>query len=356
MFKDFDKHLREGKLSRRELFSTAGKVGVGAAAASMAPMGSVLAAPVRDDFPPRKVLWLTMVRVSFFVPVAVGQAEAAAFYGWDTQFNAPESYTPDAVIDIFMNYIEQEPDAIAFAYVEPNIFDTAIEKAREKGIFLITFNTEATGRKEHGLAYVGQDMIYAGRVNGQQAAKYAQEVTGRTDGMIVISNPIPGHSALEARALGTAEGVAKYNELNKTKFETEVLATATTEEEYVSKVEAKWIAGGGDIVAFAGTGSMTFGLGLFLKSANLAGKVAAGGFDLDDPTLMGIRDGRLQWTIGQDPYSQGWVTSSLIWAALERKIQPNDYITAAEIIDASNIDMVIERESLWKDKAKEAGF
>ena len=93
MFKDIDKHLREGRLSRRELFSTAGKVGVGAAAASMAPMSSVLAAPARDDFPPRKVLWLTMVRVCFFVPVAVGQAEAAAFYGWDTQFNAPESYT-----------------------------------------------------------------------------------------------------------------------------------------------------------------------------------------------------------------------------------------------------------------------
>ena len=356
MLKDFDKHLREGKLSRRELFSTAGKVGVGAAAASMAPTGSVFAAPARADFPPRKVLWLTMVRAAFFVPVAVGQKEAAALYGWETQFNAPDTYTPDAVVNIFMSYIEQEPDAISFAYVQPNIFDKAIEKAREKGIFLITFNTDSDGRVDHGLAYVGQDMIYAGNVNGQQAAMHAQEVTGKTEGKVVISNPIPGHSALEARALGTAEGVATYNEANGTSYETEVLATSTNEAEYVSKIEAKWTAEGDNIVAFAGTGSMTFGIGLFLKSANLAGKVAGGGFDLDDPTLMAIKDGRLQWTIGQDPYSQGWVTSALIWGALERQITPNDYITAAEIIDASNIDVIIEREALWKGKDSEVGL
>ena len=356
MFKSLDEYLREGKLSRRELFGTAGKVGMGAAAASMLPTSSVFAAPQRADFPPRKVLWLTMVRAAFFVPIIVGEREAAEFYGWETQFNAPDAYTPEAVINIFMNYIEQEPDAISFAYVQPKIFDTAIEKAREKGIFLICFNTDSEGRKEQDLAFVGQNMIEAGKVNGWNAAMYGQELTGRDEGLVVINNAIPGHSALEERALGAKLGVEAYNEENGTSFESEVLATSTNEGEYVSKVEAKYTADEENIVAFCGCDSMSFGIGLFYKSRNLVGKLAGGGFDLDDPTLVAIKDGRLQWTIGQDPYSQGWVTSALIWAALERQVMPNDYDTAIEVVDASNIDLIIERESLWKEKAKEINF
>jgi len=343
-------------MSRRDLFATAGKMGFGAAAAAMLPMGSVFAANKRTDFPPRKVLWLTMVRAAFFVPIIVAEREAAEFFGWETQFNAPDVYTPEAVVNIFMNYIEQKPDAIAFAYVQAKIFDAAIAKAKEAGIYMITYNTDAEGRKEHGLAFVGQNMVEAGKVNGKEACKYAKELTGRTDGKIIINNAIPGHSALEARALGAKLGVEEYNEANGTKYETEVLATSTNEAEYVSKVEAKWTAEGDNIVAFAGCDSMSFGIGLFLRARNLAGKVAGGGFDLDDPTLQAIKDGRLQWTVGQGPYTQGWITSCLIWQALERNIPANDYDTAMEVIDASNIDATIEREDLWKEKAKEINF
>ena len=354
--KDLERHIREGKLSRRELFGTAAKVGMGAAAASMLPVNSVLTASAAGKFPKRKVLWLTMVRTAFFVPVMIGEREASEFLGWETQFNAPDTYTPDAVVNIFMSYIEQKPDAISFAYVQPKIFDAAIKKAREAGIFLITFNTDADGRKEHGLAYVGQDMVYAGRVNGMQAAMYAQQITGRKDGKIIIDNAIPGHSALEARAKGTAEGVKAYNEKNGTNFVTEVLACSVNIEEYVAKVEAKYTADEKDIVAFAGVDSMTQGIGVFFKARNLKGKIAGGGFDLDDPQLVQVKDGRLQWTIGQDPYSQGFVTTMLIWEALERQLTANDYVTAAEIVDASNIDVIIKREALWKERAKEVGY
>ena len=147
-----------------------------------------------------------------------------------------------------------------------------------------------------------------------------------------------------------------YNKANGTNFATDVLATSTNEAEYIAKMEAKWTADGDKIVAFAGVDSMTFCIGLFFKARNLTGKVAGGGFDLDDPTLQAIKDGRLQWTIGQGPYSQGWVTSALIWQALERHIPANDYDTAIEVVDSSNIDATIAREALWKDKAKELKF
>jgi ribose transport system substrate-binding protein len=79
----------------------------------------------------------------------------------------------------------------------------------------------------------------------------------------------------------------------------------------------------------------------------LQGQIANGGFDLVPGVLDAIQQGTANWSIGQNPYAQGFITSSLIHMGAERGFTPFDYDTGAEIIDASNIEAVIEREAAF---------
>ena len=64
--------------------------------------------------------------------------------------------------------------------------------------------------------------------------------------------------------------------------------------------------------------------------------------------LDAIQNGLAQWSIAQNPYAQGWVTSALIHMAIENGYPPFSYDTGAEVVDASNIDAVAEREAQFE--------
>jgi len=81
-----------------------------------------------------------------------------------------------------------------------------------------------------------------------------------------------------------------------------------------------------------------------------------GGYDLVDHVLEGIKNGSVDFTIGQNPYAQGFLTSALIYQGLEVGYPASDIDTGAELVDATNIDKVMAREQLWKEKAKEFGL
>jgi ribose transport system substrate-binding protein len=207
-----------------------------------------------------------------------------------------------------------------------------------------------------GAAYVGQDFVVAGNIAGYEVCKYVTEHTGRTEGKIVMSNFAPGHFALETRNLGGSQGVEKYNEEFGTSFTSEDLATSSNEAEALAKIEAKWAAESDQIVGWLSSEFTHTFIGNWAKENDLVGKFAVGGYDLLDQTLENIKDGSVDFSIGQNPYAQGFMTSALIYQGLERGYPASDIDTGAEIIDSSNIDAVTERETLWKEAGEELGI
>src|SRR5690606_37329269 len=130
-----------------------------------------------------------------------------------------------ATVQYQLDAIAAQPAAVGFTRVNTSMFDEPIRRAQEAGIFVILFNTASDGYQDLGVAYVGQEFIPAGRISGLQAAKHAHEMTGRTDGVIVLGTIAPGHSALDQRMEGARQGIAEYNEQNGTNFTTEDLTT-----------------------------------------------------------------------------------------------------------------------------------
>lgn len=305
----------------------------------------------------RRVVFVTHDLNPFFVPAIVGLKDFAELAGWDSDFIGPAVHDVQGTIETQHSVIASKPDAVAFTAVDSESFIEPITKAQEAGIFVVLFNTRAPGVKEKtGAAYVGQDFIAAGNVAGYEICKYVEKHTGRKEGKIIMSNFAPGHFALESRNLGGSQGVEKYNEEFGTSFTTEDLATSADEVEAIAKFEAKWIAESDQIVGWLSS-EFTHGfIANWAKKEDLVGKFAVGGYDLLDSVNLGIQDGSVDFTIGQNPYAQGFLTSALIYQGLEAGYPASDIDTGAELIDSTNIEEVLVREEKWVEMGKELGI
>jgi ribose transport system substrate-binding protein len=333
-------------LSRRQVFTHGGALGIGAAAGLPFAAGS-LASPRRQE-EKKKVIFVTHDDNPFFVPVRAGLEQFGQLAGWETQWVGPPKNDEVATLQFQLDAIAAKPAAVGFTRINTEQFDDAIRAAQDEGIFVILYNTASEGYQDLGVAYVGQEFIPAGIVSGLNAAKYAKEITGRDDGIIILGTIAPGHSALDARMEGARQGIAQYNEENGTSYTTEDLTTSTDPTEAIAKLDARWAAGGDDIVAFAHADFVHWFTATWIEQASLQGKFANGGFDLVPGVLDAIENGLAQWSIAQNPYAQGWVTSALIHMAIENGYPPFSYDTGAEVVDASNIGEVIEREAQFE--------
>ncbi len=304
-----------------------------------------------------KVVFVTHDLNPFFATIAVGLKDFAALAGWDAELIGPAVHDVQGTIETQYSVIQSKPDAVAFTAVDSESFNKPIKEAQDAGIFVVLFNTRAPGVKEAtGVAYVGQDFIEAGNVAGYELCKYIEEHTGRKDGKVVMSNFAPGHFALEARNLGGSQGIERYNEEFGTSFTSEDLATSSDETEAISIFEAKWAAESDEIVGWLSS-EFTHGfIANWSKKEDLVGKFAVGGYDTEEAVLMGIQDGSVDFTIGQNPYGQGFITSALMYQYLLAKQPAGDVDTGAELIDGTNIEEVLEREAVWKERGEALGI
>jgi ABC-type sugar transport system substrate-binding protein len=341
-------------MNRRDLLKL---MAAGAGAAAFAPMFAGMPSPAFAQRKKRKVIFVTHDLNPFFVPAIVGLKDFGALAGWDTEFIGPPVHDTQKTVELQYNAIAAKPDAVGFTAVDSEAFIDPIKAAQEAGIFVVLYNTRAPGVKEAtGCAYVGQDFIVAGNVAGYEICKYITKKTGRKEGKIIMPIIAPGHFALETRNLGGTQGVERYNKEFGTNFTTEPLAVTTNEAEAVARFEAKWAAEGDQIVGWLASDFTHGFVGHMAVDKGLTDKFAVGGYDLVDFVLEGIKNGSVDFTIGQNPYAQGFLTSALIYQGLEVGYPASDIDTGAELVDATNIDKVMAREQLWKEKAKEFGL
>lgn len=324
-------------VGRRLFLKTAGIGGVAAA--------SGLAAPALATGAKRKVVFVAHEDIPFFAPVRAGFKEFGTLRDWDAQFFARG--TPANVAEtvrLQVDALNSKPDAVGFTRINETAFDENIMRAKDAGIPVVLYNVASAGYEKLDVPFVGQDFIPAGRVNGLQAAKYAHQLTGKTEGRILIDNPSPGVSALEERATGTEQGIDEYNKQNGTNYTYETFTTANSQTEALSRIDAKMRATP-DVVGFASTVSGNWFAAIWAEDNGMTGKFANGGFDLIPGVLEAIAAETSHWAIGQNPFAQGWVTASLLDMQLEAGYKPFDYDTGAEVVDKSNIEAVAEREA-----------
>jgi ABC-type sugar transport system substrate-binding protein len=344
-----------GTFDRRSLLKF---MAAGAGAAAIAPALGGAPFPAFAQAKKRKIIFVTHDLNIFFVPVIIGMRNFGDMAGWETQMQGVTPGDTAKTVELQYNAIAAKPDAVGFTAINLEAFVDPIKAAQDAGIFVVLFNTRAPGVKEAtGCAYVGQDFIPAGNVAGYEICKYiAKHLPDRKDGKIIQPIIQPGHFALEARNLGGTQGVDRYNKEFGTTFTTEPLATTTVETEALAKFEAKWSAESDQIVGWLASDFTHGFVGHMAVEKGLVGKFAVGGYDLVDFVMEGIKNGSVDFSLGQNPYAQGFLTSALMYQGLEVGYPASDIDTGAELVDATNIDKIMAREAIWPTKAKEVGI
>jgi ribose transport system substrate-binding protein len=331
------------QFSRRDFFKTAA---VTTAAGLILPSLMTGAAPaMAQTAKRRKVIYVTHSDDPFFVPVKKGLNEFAKLRRWQTQWLGKPVQNTAETLKLMESALAAKPDGVGFTRIDTSSFDDVIQKAQKMGIAVMLYNVASEGYKDLGVGFVGQDFVPAGRTNGMQCAKYAQQITGRKDGLIVLCELAAGNSALEQRTQGAKEGVEAYNKKNGTTFRTEVMITDGDQAKAIARIEAKWTAKKDEIVGWAHADQALAYGATWAADRGLVGKFANGGFDLVPAILDHIDKGNAQWSIGQNPYAQGWVSATLLDMQMEAGYPGYSYDTGSEVVDKTNIKAVKVREA-----------
>lgn len=296
--------------------------------------------------PQRNITMVTHdASTSFFVPTIAGLHDAARQTGWGANFTGPTSgFDVQQQVSLLESAVDSGPDVIATTIADANSYNNVIQRALDSDIPVVLYNTNAWTREQmrnqfgQGLAYTGQDQVAAGYVCGlTMLDKLPNDANTVTVGL-----SDPGHSALSARADGMEMAVKQNSNIQVT----DRLNYTGDSNEGISRIE-NHLTSNPDLGGVMGADAFTWFIGEAINNQNATDSVVGGGFDLTEETLQFINDGVLKYTIGQDPYSQGYIPPLQMWEYLDRGIPAKDYPTGAEVIDESNIQFATQRSGGW---------
>jgi inositol transport system substrate-binding protein len=194
--------------------------------------------------------------------------------------------------------VTQGVDAIVIVPVQIASIGPIMDEVKNAGIPLVAVNRPPDEPYFSQLAtYVGSDEVYAGTV---QAEKIVELLGGKGD--VVIIHGQFGHPAEQGRTQGNKAVLAKYPDIKIVREDTSEWQRAKA----LQLVE-NWIQSGFNIDAvLANNDESAIGAAMALEQVGLLDQVLIAGVDATPDALYNMRDGKLDVTVFQDAYGQGY--------------------------------------------------
>jgi ABC-type sugar transport system substrate-binding protein len=336
-----------------------GLVGGSALLAMTAAFGIPGAAAATGDWGKRrKLVWVPQALGDWDSAMQVGMREFCAMVGWSYQRIGNPDYSPE-------NHVEQVNNAIAggadviITELESPALSAAFQRGIDAGITMVIADQGMEDEaKKFGLGIIGEDGFNAGIINGTQAATFAQKLTGKKDGVIVLGNGNPGSDLIEKRQAGSKLGIENYNKANGTNYAFDAFPDSEFGDftESVQKWSAKIDLYKDKLVAAIGTGNAVPIVQAFREHGYKPGQVAIGSPDIPPAHQKAIADGWQQWGEDQYFYLMGFYAASSAWAKAER-LYPYPIIhTGGELVTKDNLKPVEARTAIWVARAKAYGI
>jgi ABC-type sugar transport system substrate-binding protein len=264
-------------------------------------LGVMIGGCARDGSraPSKRIAGMVFQEDQFFRLVLFGMRDAAAKAHVEL-LEANSNSRPDREIQLVNTYIAQGVDAIVISPLSARASVSALRRARDAGITVITYNTTIEG--DVPSVFVESDQYHLGASTGRAARAYIQErLGGRADIAIVtfISQaPEQGHQ----RTDGFKDQVT---ELPGVRIVAE--QDAWMAEQAVKKVGDMLTANPGIEIIWAANEGGTVGAVMAVKNTGKAGRVVVFGTDMSEQmaNFLLAEDGVLQAATGQRPFEIG---------------------------------------------------
>lgn len=263
---------------------------------------------------------------TFWDKIRAGAEDAAATHGIDLKYSNNEQGPEQATL--VQNAIDSKVDGIAVTLSSADAVVPVAKKAADSGIPVVAFNQGIDQYKAAGATmYFGSDETLAGQTVGEKLT--ALSPGGKT--LCVIQ--AQGSVALETRCQGVKKGYPNTENIQVNGADLpsvqQTLNAKLAEDPTITDV----VTLGAPIAMAAlqaqqGTGSTA--------------KIAT--FDLNQDAAKAIQDGRIAFSVDQQPYVQGYLAVESLWLNLSNG---NDIgggkptLTGPSVVDASNIAQIL---------------
>ena len=262
---------------------------------------------------------------TFWDKIKAGAQQAAKDTGSTLKYsNDPD---PAKQATLIQNAVDSKVDGIATTLATPDALKGAVQSAVTAKIPTVAFNSGIDQYKDTGaLMYFGSDENLAGATAGERIA-----ADGAKHPLCVIQ--AAGSVALEARCAGVK---------SKAPATENIQVNGADDSSVVSALQAKLSADPSiDYIVTLGAPIALDALKAMDQASSKAKLVT---FDLNAEAAQAIKDGKIQFSIDQQPYVQGYLAVNSLYL---NKKNGNDMggggpvLTGPSFVDSSNIDVIL---------------
>ena len=236
------------------------------------------------------------LKLPYWKTVNAGFTKAGTDYDVSVQLAGPDNYDAQAELDAFTKAVSTRPAGILISVADANLLRPEINSAIEGGVPVITVDSDAPLSSR--LYFIGTNNLDAGHLGGQ---RLVDKLHGK--GRVVFYT-ITGQPNLEERLKGYEDVIAnhpdiKIVEIFDTKGDTGTAFDQT--EKYMAKT------GGDKIDAFVALESSAgTSIAEVLKRKGASDRLVIA-MDVNPETLSLIKDGNIDSTVSQKPFTMGYV-------------------------------------------------
>ena len=262
---------------------------------------------------------------TFWDKIKAGAQQAAKDTGSTLKYsNDPD---PAKQATLIQNAVDSKVDGIATTLATPDALKGAVQSAIAAKIPTVAFNSGIDQYKDTGaLMYFGSDENLAGATAGERIG-----ADGAKHPLCVIQ--AAGSVALEARCAGVKSKVSGTENIQ---------VNGADDSSVVSALQAKLSADPSiDYIVTLGAPIALDALKAMDQASSKAKLVT---FDLNAEAAQAIKDGKIQFSIDQQPYVQGYLAVNSLYL---NKKNGNDMggggpvLTGPSFVDSSNIDVIL---------------
>jgi ribose transport system substrate-binding protein len=237
---------------------------------------------------------------SFWQTMLAGSARAAKDYGLKVGLFGPTSETDvNQQVQLIENAISRGVDAIVLAPNSSEALNSAIKRARDGGIKVVTVDTAVTTDSD---GFIGTDNVKAGEQAGQTLCTLIK-AQNKDSGSVLIESSVAGVQTIKDRDTGFRRGLAATCpavKVSAQRFNNNDINTAASQ---VNDV----LTANPDIVGiFADNNTSGVGAARAIKDNKVADRIPVVAFDTDPQENAALADGSIDALVVQNPYFFGY--------------------------------------------------
>ena len=329
----FHKKTRGGITSR--LISTA----------AIAGLGLMLAGCAAHDKSEQYILIATNVNLPYWQNALAGFQVAAKQYGVSADMEGPATFDPQAEVQEFRTAVAKKPAGILVSVANSQLMSPEIDAAIAAGVPVITIDSDAPESKR--VYFIGTNNLTAGRLGGQRVAAQLSDKGN------VVFFTMPNQPNLEERLKGYKDAFSafpgiKVVDVFDMKGDSGTAMDQATQ--YLGKTGKDKVDAFICLEASAGKD-----VGLAFQRAHAAGRLLVA-MDADPDTLKMVKDGTIDSTMAQKPYTMAMLGLQGLAELHQHKPQslsgdigldvnspvPAFVDTGVTLIDMGNVDKLLK--------------